>query len=63
MSKEAPVKSPCISVCALNEEDLCVGCHRTVAEITQWVRMSNDQRRGVLEQCRARARVNNPFAG
>ncbi|MBA1203703.1 DUF1289 domain-containing protein [Pseudomonas capeferrum] len=52
---ERPVASPCVSVCALDEDDICVGCQRTVAEITQWGRMDNSERRSVLELCHERA--------
>lgn len=55
---EKPVRSPCVSICALNEADICTGCQRTVAEITGWSRMSNDQRRAVLVVCDERARVS-----
>ncbi|WP_439133378.1 DUF1289 domain-containing protein [Pseudomaricurvus sp.] len=58
---EKPVKSPCIHVCALNEEDVCVGCHRTGQEITRWGRYSNDERREVLKLSIERARKTNPF--
>ncbi|WP_110949953.1 DUF1289 domain-containing protein [Pseudomonas bohemica] len=54
---EKPVRSPCVSICALDEADICVGCQRTVAEITRWVRMSNEERRAVLALCGERARV------
>lgn len=57
-----PLKSPCISVCALNEDDICIGCFRSAREITLWTRMSNDERRKVLLAARERSRVNNPFA-
>jgi Predicted Fe-S protein len=30
---ERPVASPCVSICALDEQDICTGCQRTVAEI------------------------------
>ncbi|MBD8474226.1 DUF1289 domain-containing protein [Pseudomonas sp. CFBP 8770] len=50
-----PVKSPCISVCALDEQDVCTGCQRTAVEITQWGRMSDDQRRDVLRLTHQRA--------
>lgn len=50
-----PVKSPCISVCALDEQDVCTGCQRTAVEITQWGRMSDDQRREVLRLTHQRA--------
>lgn len=55
---EKPVRSPCVSICALDEADICVGCQRTVAEITGWSRMSNDERRAVLMLCDDRARAS-----
>ncbi|GMG86884.1 DUF1289 domain-containing protein [Biformimicrobium ophioploci] len=57
VSREKPVKSPCISVCALNEEDICEGCFRTGHEISRWGRMHNDERREVLIACNERARA------
>ena len=30
------IKSPCIQQCCLNDDDMCVGCYRTVEEITLW---------------------------
>jgi len=52
---EKPVRSPCISVCALDEQDICTGCQRTAVEITRWGRMSNDERRAVLKLTHERA--------
>lgn len=60
--QEKPVASPCTSVCALNEADICVGCYRTAAEISRWSRMSNDERRAVVALAAGRSRQNNPFA-
>ena len=56
------VKSPCISVCVLDDEDVCTGCHRTAKEITFWSRMTDEQKRQVLAEARERSRANNPFA-
>ncbi|MED5606886.1 MULTISPECIES: DUF1289 domain-containing protein [Pseudomonas] len=56
MSQERPVASPCVYVCTLDEQDLCIGCQRTADEITRWGRMDNDERREVLRQCHERAR-------
>ena len=42
------VRSPCVSVCALDENDMCIGCQRTGDEILRWTTMSNDERREVL---------------
>lgn len=30
------VESPCISVCVLDEDEMCQGCYRTLEEIGQW---------------------------
>ncbi|MFB4368825.1 MULTISPECIES: DUF1289 domain-containing protein [unclassified Pseudomonas] len=53
---ERPVASPCVHVCALDEQDICIGCQRNVDEITRWSRMENDERRQVLQLCHERAR-------
>ncbi|WP_336368131.1 DUF1289 domain-containing protein [Marinobacter sp. C2H3] len=47
-AEEAPVSSPCVSICALDHNDVCIGCHRTADEILRWSRMTNDERRAVL---------------
>jgi hypothetical protein len=57
MNPERPVASPCVHVCALDEEDVCIGCQRTVAEITRWSLMDNNERRAVLGQCHERAKA------
>lgn len=43
------VLSPCIGVCALNDDGLCKGCHRTSAEIARWTHMSDDERLQLME--------------
>ncbi|MGD8220542.1 DUF1289 domain-containing protein [Pseudomonas thivervalensis] len=55
---ERPVPSPCVNICALDDEDICTGCQRTVAEITRWSRMDNHERRGVLALCHERAKAS-----
>ncbi|WP_371821436.1 DUF1289 domain-containing protein [Ectopseudomonas oleovorans] len=55
---QKPVRSPCVHVCALDEQDVCIGCQRTVAEITRWGRMDNAERREVLQLCLERARAS-----
>jgi len=29
-------ESPCIRNCCLDENDICLGCFRSIVEITQW---------------------------
>lgn len=49
MDRQDRVRSPCVSVCALDENDVCIGCHRTGDEILRWTTMTNDERRQVLQ--------------
>lgn len=58
---EKPIISPCVSVCALNDEDICTGCYRTGSEISQWGTLDNTVRKAVIQQCRERERKHNPF--
>lgn len=45
-----PVRSPCVSICALDEQDLCVGCYRSGEEISRWGSYSDDEKRDVLRK-------------
>lgn len=58
---EAPLKSPCISVCALDGENVCTGCFRTGDEIRLWNGYTNQERRDVLALCHEREKKVNPF--
>jgi len=54
VNNETPVKSPCVHVCILNDDDVCTGCFRSGHEISRWGRMSNDEKRQVLVQSQQR---------
>lgn len=56
---EKPVPSPCVSICALDDDDLCVGCQRTGDEIIRWGKMTNDERRAVLSKLNQRAQAQS----
>ncbi len=62
MSGKATIPSPCISICAMNEDDVCIGCYRTAAEIREWMLMDDEEKLEVLQKSSERARKNNPFA-
>lgn len=49
------VKSPCISVCALNDDGLCIGCWRTVDEIAAWSSLDDERKREVIKAAHKRA--------
>jgi len=51
---EATVKSPCVAVCALDEDDICLGCYRTADEITDWFMASDDERRAIVTRSEQR---------
>lgn len=48
------VPSPCVSICALDMDDVCVGCHRTGDEITRWWSMDNAEKLATLEKAKER---------
>lgn len=48
------VPSPCVSICALDMDDVCVGCHRTGDEITRWWTMDNAEKLATLEKAKER---------
>ena len=62
MNNEVLMASPCISICALDENDVCVGCYRSAQEITRWSQADNAERRDILASAYARAKLANPFA-
>lgn len=58
---EVLIASPCISICALDENDVCVGCYRSGQEITRWSVAANSERRAILASAAERAKAASPF--
>ena len=52
---EPTVASPCVRNCCLDDDDVCLGCHRTLDEIMAWGGASNDERRAILDRAAQRA--------
>ena len=48
------VPSPCVRLCTLGDDDICVGCFRSIEEITQWTKLDNTQKLEVIERCNSR---------
>ena len=48
------IKSPCVRNCCLDEDDVCIGCCRTLDEIKSWQALSEQEKRVVLEVCQQR---------
>jgi predicted Fe-S protein YdhL (DUF1289 family) len=52
--QESEVQSPCVSICALDENDICVGCYRTGQEISRWGSMDREEKKKTLELVKER---------
>lgn len=46
--------SPCTAICTLDQNDVCLGCHRTAQEIAAWATLTDDQKQAVLNQIKER---------
>jgi predicted Fe-S protein YdhL (DUF1289 family) len=51
---DAAVSSPCIDICRLDAQGFCVGCRRTIDEISEWPRASEARRREILRELQRR---------
>lgn len=61
VDNSSKVKSPCVSLCCLDEDDVCMGCFRHVDEITGWLHMDEKQRQALLNELdKRRAERNKP---
>ncbi|WP_434931812.1 DUF1289 domain-containing protein [Shewanella sp. HL-SH4] len=49
------VECPCIRQCSLDEQDICLGCHRTLDEILEWHSMNNAQKLNLINKLNFRA--------
>ena len=51
----APIKTPCVKVCVVDgESGLCLGCHRDLAEVAGWARLSDAERQAIMAELPAR---------
>lgn len=60
-SAQAPVPSPCVSICALDDNNVCLGCYRSGEEISRWGELSNDEKRAVMDKVGERERAAMNF--
>ena len=44
------IGSPCISVCVLDEQDICQGCFRSATEITDWFMASEEEKLAIIHR-------------
>ena len=54
--KREEIDSPCVKLCVMHpEERICVGCYRSIEEISSWSRLTQAERRAVIADLPARA--------
>ncbi len=46
---EPVIESPCVRNCCLNDEDICLGCFRSLREITRWGAVDDHGKQLILE--------------
>ena len=53
--------SPCINVCKMDgASGLCIGCYRTIEEITLWSRLDDTDRQEILRAVSERRQAAKP---
>ena len=55
MSRNKTVESPCVRRCCLSDDDVCLGCFRTLTEILNWLKSSDAERSEVCRLAKERA--------
>ena len=54
--KRDEVQSPCVKLCVVHpEERICVGCYRSIDEISAWSRLTPAERTAIMAELPARA--------
>ena len=60
---EIDIQSPCIGVCRLNAQQICVGCGRNAREIADWVLANKAYRLLIRHRAAERLRQGGKDAG
>jgi len=50
--------SPCNKTCTL-EQGTCIGCGRTIQQIVDWAKYTDEQRKKIMESLRRRLSKSN----
>ena len=48
------VISPCINICKLDENKICIGCYRTLDEIANWTKYTDKEKQNIINQVQNR---------
>ncbi|WP_114411820.1 DUF1289 domain-containing protein [Marinomonas foliarum] len=53
------IKSPCIRQCCLDDDEICVGCYRTMKEIMVWQQSDQSEKLAILANCSIRKKKHD----
>ena len=53
------IVSPCVGRCAVDEDRVCRGCHRTLGEIAAWTGASEECKAAIVAAAARRAERDN----
>ena len=51
------IDSPCVRNCCLDEQDICMGCFRSLEEIKVWQASSDKEKKGILRLAEKRRSI------
>lgn len=58
------IESPCVKLCVIHPETrLCMGCARSIDEITAWPRLSGEDRRRIMAVLESRPKPGTARRG
>ncbi|WP_343560718.1 DUF1289 domain-containing protein [Kiloniella sp. b19] len=53
--QDTTVPSPCVALCQMdNKTGLCVGCHRNIDEIREWMILTREEKLDILDKIESR---------
>lgn len=52
-----PLSSPCVRNCCLDNDDICLGCFRSLEEIRNWRQVDNQTRERILINAQHREKL------
>ncbi len=62
MTEEEHIESPCLRICAVDgKTGFCMGCYRTLKEITTWAKLDNNAKKDLLIELDARKERLGPI--
>ncbi|MBV1864479.1 MAG: DUF1289 domain-containing protein [Rhodobacteraceae bacterium] len=54
--KRDEIDSPCVNICVMHRKaEICIGCYRTIDEISKWSVMNTRERKTLVRELPSRA--------